>query len=317
MKKSCYYCGSKEVKKFGKTRQSKQRFRCLDCLKTYVWKSPKNKISNEQKWFKDWIKEGYSLRQIKKQSGYGKEKLKRIKKYWLNLEPPELYKEYKSAKYLIFDGTYFNKKNCLMVFMNNDDGQTIGCRYLDKENYKNALNLALELKAKGVEPKAITLDGHRAVIMALREVWPQVKIQRCLYHMQRQGLMWLRRQPRTQTGIELRQLVMRITHINTYADKKLFSQAFREIISRNRAEIKGIKSDVIGVCDTKKIIKLITNGYRDMWHFLEDRKIPKTTNKIEGYFGELKQKYVRHKGMWRKTREQYLKWYCYYKNNTN
>lgn len=315
MKKSCTYCGSKRVKKFGKTKQSKQRFRCLDCLRTYIWKSPKNKLSNERKWFEDWIKEGYSLRQLIAQSGYGKEKIKCIKKYWLSQDPSELYDGYKSAKYLIFDGTYFNKKNCLMVFMNNEDGKTISCCYLDKESYKNVLCLALDLKSKDTNPKTITLDGHPHVIRAIKEVWPNVTIQRCLYHMQRQGLMWLRRWPRTQAGMELRQLVTQIAKLDSYADKDFFTKEFRAILGRNSTEINNTNSDKTGVRDTKKIITLITNAYDDMWHFLEDRKIPKTTNKIEGYFGELKQKYVRHKGLWNKNREQYLKWYCYFKNH--
>ena len=315
MKKSCYFCNTKSVKKFGKTKQGRQRFRCLKCLRTYVWRSPRNKISNEQKWFIDWVREGYSIRQLSKLSGYGAKKIKRIKSHWLKQEPPAIYSKHRAAKYLIFDGTYFKKKYCLIVFMNNEDGKTIGCLYLDKENYKNALNLALDLKAKGLNPQAITLDGHQSVIRALKEVWPEVKIQRCLYHMQRQGLMWLRRRPRTQVGIELRQLVSQIAKLNTLKDKEVFTKAFIAILRRNSAEINSINSDCIGIGDTKKIITLITNAYADMWHFLEDKKIPKTTNKIEGYFGELKQKYVRHKGMWGKSREQYLKWYCYFRNN--
>jgi hypothetical protein len=315
MIKNCPKCNGNRTKRFGRTLAKKQRYLCLACGRSFIWKNVGNKNKRQQKWFKDWIKEGYSLRQLKIISGRSYKDINRIKSFWLKQDPPAQYDEYKSAKYLIFDGTYFNKKNCLIVFMNNEDGKTIGCRYLDKENYKNVLNLGLELKAKGVTPKAITLDGHQAVIRALREVWPEAKIQRCLYHMQRQGLMWLRYRPRTQVGMELRQLVTQIAKLKSHADKALFSRAFKEILTRNHAEISGIKADVIGISDTKKIITLITNAYRDMWHFLGDRKIPKTTNKIEGYFGELKQKYIRHKGMWQKSREQYLKWYCYYKNN--
>jgi transposase-like protein len=64
MKKSCYFCGKTGVKKFGKTKQFKQRYRCLSCLRTYIWKSPINKRGNGRKWFRDWVKEGYSIRQL-------------------------------------------------------------------------------------------------------------------------------------------------------------------------------------------------------------------------------------------------------------
>jgi hypothetical protein len=52
-----------------------------------------------------------------------------------------------------------------------------------------------------------------------------------------------------------------------------------------------------------------------MWHYLEDKRIPKTTNKVEGYFSELKQQYGKHKGLAKYNRDSYFKWYCYYKNN--
>jgi hypothetical protein len=45
-----------------------------------------------------------------------------------------------------------------------------------------------------------------------------------------------------------------------------------------------------------------------MRDFLEKKDMAKTTNKLEGYFGELKQKYERHKGLWKRNREEYLKW---------
>ena len=315
MKKSCYYCSGIKVKKFGRTKSGRQRFYCLNCLRTYIWRSPWNKLSNERKWFKSWIKEGYSIRQISVQSGYGEEKIKRIKSYWLKEEPPVAYTGYKRVKYLIFDGTYFNKRNCLLVFMNNVDGKIVGCKYLDKEDYENVLDLACDLRLNGVNPRVITLDGHQGVIKAVKEVWPAAEIQRCLYHIQRQGLMWLRRKPKTQIGRDLRIMLKSLCQITIFEEMVLFSDYYVRILMYGHEEMERKRSNALGVRDARKVVSLIGNAYPDMWHFLKDRKIPKTTNKLEGYFGELKQKYVRHKGMWARSREQYLKWYCYYKNN--
>jgi len=315
MKINCKKCGSKSVQKYGKSRQDKQRYQCKSCGRVYVNRNIKNKQLREREWFKLWIKEGYNLRQLGIISGHSREKIKLIKSHWLKQSVPILCSDYKAAKYLIFDGTYFNKKHCLLVFMNNADVKTIDCRYLDKESYKNVLDFSQELKSLGVSPKSITLDGHQAVIRAIKDVWPEVIIQRCLYHMQRQGLMWLRRRPKTRIGVELRGLIKSIGQLKTETDKEHFTNAYISCIRRNTEGLNTLKGDEAGIKDIKKIVALINNAYADMWHFLEDKNIPSTTNKLEGYFGQLKQQYVKHKGMWAKSREAYLKWYCYYKNN--
>ena len=62
--------------------------------------------------------------------------------------------------------------------------------YVAKEGYKTVHPLLLQLKAQGLRPQALILDGHRMVIRAIREVWSTVTIQRCLYHIQREGVRW-------------------------------------------------------------------------------------------------------------------------------
>ena len=314
MKKSCYYCGGKTVKKFGKTKQDKQRFCCLSCLKTYIWKRPNHKAAREQIWFKWWIKEGLSLRQISLISKHGREKLKRIKNKWLSEEPLGLYNKYKEVKYLIFDGTYFNRTNSLLLFMNDADNNVVSCCYVDSENYENTYKMAIKLKCLGVEPKSITLDGLKTVIEAVQDVWPKAKIQRCLYHIEHQGLMWLRRKPKTDAGRELRNIYKGITAIKTKKEKAVFTRKYRKFLKRHKAYIDRLSRKKVGYGDLKKATTLIDNAYKNMWHYLKDEKIPKTTNKLEGYISELKQQYGKHKGLSKRNRDNYFKWYCYYKN---
>jgi len=93
------------------------------------------------------------------------------------------------VKYLAFDGTYFHKTGCLIVLIETTTKKYIYYEYVKKENYVSALSMCKTLKQKGLNPKAITVDGHPQVIRAFRETWSNILVQRCLFHIRLQGQM--------------------------------------------------------------------------------------------------------------------------------
>src|SRR5206468_1823685 len=127
----------------------------------------------------------------------------RLVYHWLDHPPQELH-HYRSYRYLLFDGTYFHKRGCLIIMMESTSQQILIRDYVDKESYDNVYPLLLQLKEQGLNPLSVTVDGHPRVIEAFKAVWPNLLIQRCLYHIQRQGLSWIRLFPKTQAGKELR-----------------------------------------------------------------------------------------------------------------
>lgn len=310
MHKSCIKCGSKQVKKYGKTSSGKQRYKCLSCGFCYTWQKPYIKHKQAQVWFKYWILEGLSKRQITNISPYSLATIKRLCRYWLNQAPPAIPYDFAHIKYLLLDGTYFKHEHCLLVFMDYLTGQVIGHKYTIRENYQTVYDLACELKQKGLNPVSITLDGHQSVIRALTSVWPEVKIQRCIYHIIHQGSMWLRTYPKTQAGRDLKVLLQGLGS----NDKEAFEDGYKRIVEKHGAFIRGLSSKTIGEKDVKKTLALITNAQINMWHYKQDENIAPTNNKLEGYFSELKQKYRTHKGLKKEHREAYLNWYIYYKN---
>ncbi len=314
MKKSCIKCGSNYVQKYGHTSTGDQRYKCLYCQTVYTWQNSLNKYKQQQIWFKYWIKEGFNIRQLAQLSGHSPAKIKRIKQYWLSQRVPPIQCDFSKVKYLLLDGTYFKHEHCLLVLMDNTSGKVIGYKYTIRENYEIVYQLSTALKAKGLDPISITLDGHLSVIRALREVWPNVKIQRCLYHIEHQGQRWLRTYPKTQAGKALRHLLSGLAHITTQMGKEEFDRYYQYVRKEYEDFIRQLSSKTIGEKDVKKTLSLINNAYGNMWHFLGDRAIPATNNKVEGYFSELKQQYRKHKGLSKAHREAYLKWYIYYKN---
>ena len=55
----------------------------------------------------------------------------------------------------------------------------------------------------------------------------------------------------------------------------------------------------------------------DMFHFLDNPRVSKTTNALESFFGHLKENVKLHRGMSYKHYQNYVKWYLYFRNTDN
>ena len=88
----------------------------MECRRSFIWQEKYNVIYRRQHWFKLWVMENYSIRQLSKISGYSGITLTRIKDYWLEQSPKEVF-NYGEIHYLVFDATYFHKDGCLLNLM--------------------------------------------------------------------------------------------------------------------------------------------------------------------------------------------------------
>lgn len=59
----------------------------------------------------------------------------------------------------------------------------------------------------------------------------------------------------------------------------------------------------------------LKNALPNMFHYLKDSKIPKSTNGLESFFGHLKSHLLLHRGLTKEHRKNFIKWYLYFKNN--
>lgn len=187
--------------------------------------------------------------------------------------------------------------------------------HTSKEGYQNVLPWFEHLKTKGLNPLCITMDGEQSVMRAIHLVWPLTKIQRCLYHIVRQGLSWLRTFPKTQAGRELRAILSLLASVKSFKDRDIFLELFHSWINAHYAFIKTLPNTTVEFKDLKRTTTLIKNAVPDMFHFLNDSNIPSTSNALEGFYSRLKSDYQRHRGLSTQHRISYLNWYCHLKNN--
>ena len=185
---------------------------------------------------------------------------------------------------------------------------------VDKESYQIAYPRFKKLRELGLNPKFVTMDGHRYIIKAFRDVWPKIKIQRCLYHIQHEGMRWLRTYPKTEAGRELRKLLAGICAIKTVKERDEFIGRYKRWLHNYQNFVRSLPRSTVAYKDLKKTMALIDHALPDMFHYLDDSRVASTSNKLEGFFSRLKSNYHRHRGLSGNHKKAYLTWYCCFHN---
>jgi hypothetical protein len=260
--------------------------------------------------------ENYSVRQLCKLSGYSAFKLNGIKDYWLEKIPKE-ESEYSEVGYMVYDATYFHKEGCLLNLMNADNQKIIAHRYVKKEAFLEVYPWFSSLKGQGLNPQYITTDGERSVMRAMRLVWPEAKLQRCLFHLQREGMRWLRSYPKTEAGKQLRILLSKLSWIKTVTERDAFIEEYGKWLKKYGDYIKSLPNTTVACKDLKRTVGLINNALPDMFYYLQDQRVHPTTNALEGFHSRMKTDYQRHRGLTKEHKISYIHWYIYFKNGRN
>lgn len=285
------------------------------CHYTYIWKIPYNRTLRQQHWFKLWITESDSVRRLCQLSGYSKATLEHIKDYWLKQRPEEDI-DYSLVRYMVYDATYFHKEGCLLNLMDATNQQILAHRYVQKESFKEAYPWFLGLRTEGLNPLFITTDGEQSILRAMRLVWPQTQLQRCLYHLQHEGMRWLRSNPKIEAGKELRSLLSGLCCIKTIQERDTFLQAYHSWVSRYREFVLSLPKSTVAYKDLKRTMNLINRALPAMFCYLKNPQVHSTTNALEGFHSRLKADYQRHRGLSKEHRLGYIHWYCYYENQS-
>lgn len=190
----------------------------------------------------------------------------------------------------------------------------IASTYVEREGFKGSYPWFESLKRQGLNPDAVAMDGEISVLRAFRTVWPKTKVQRCLFHIQREGMRWLRTHPKTQAGRELRRLLSTLCHVKSFKERKAFIQTFEQWIEQHNEFVQSLPKTEVAFKDLKRTIVLIKNALPDMFRYFV-HSLPATTNVLESFYSRLKADYRRHRGLSQINKIRYLKWYCYYKNS--
>ena len=318
IKKRCWACGSLYLIKWGK-RDNKQRYKCNNCgvLSTSSNKSVSN--SNRFIWFKEWVVGRRTISQLSSQSDYSERTLKRYFHAYLSQDRFLRWRPSEKVNLLI-DATYFSG-NLLVLYRDNTIKYTQLYRITDgewheeiKEDLENLLNL-------GVQIESITCDGHKSLLKAIRKVCKDAVLQRCIVHIQRMCRIWLTMRPKCEAGMELRQIV---NELHTITDQDKRDHWIVSLVRWHKQHETYLKEKSFSAQTGRywykhKLLRrsftVMRRALPDMFHYLDNDRIPKSTNGLESFFGHLKSHITVHRGLSKEHRKNFIKWYLYFKNH--
>jgi transposase-like protein len=264
--------------------------------------------------------ERQTYKSLQRDSGLSKDTLQKLFYRFLNDAPVTPLIHHDNI-HLRVDATYF-KKFCVVCYQDNIISYTQLFRFSDAERYEEIKEDLINLLNLGLQIASITCDGHKATLKAVRKVMPDVIIQRCLVHIQRMCLLWLTANPSYDAGKELRQLVLMIHRIKTINDKHYWIQQLMAWEQRFKDFLKekSYKFQTGRYWFTHRLIRrsffTIKRALPNMFCYLDNPNIPKTTNGIESYFGHLKNHLDLHRGLTKNNRINFIKWYIYFRNKS-
>ncbi len=316
--KRCPSCNGNKIHKHGLS-NNKMRWKCTSCNKTFVRKRKDQRDKQRFKIFLKWV-DGFTIDDLSKIHYKSEATIKRIIYYFLRKDVTwgvDLNK----YKYLVFDGKYlFGREYCLITLLDAMTNIPIAAKIVKSESRKYIEPWLRQLKKDGLEPISVTTDGKPTVIKAFKMVYPNIITQRCLVHIQRQIKSWVRIPPKTEPGKDLSLLINKLPYINTIKQKSLFIQEYNGLISKHKnyfidlskkltinnyrdniqynkdfkfnKEVYDPIKDALRIKtstekDLDKAYKLVKTAYSEMFHYLRDKNIAKTTNSIEGYFKKI------------------------------
>lgn len=264
--------------------------------------------------------ERQTYKTLQRDSGLSKDTLQRLFYHFLKEAPLTPILPHDKV-YLRVDATYF-KKFCVVCYQDDSMNYTQLFRFSDAERYEEIKEDLNNLLTLGLSIASITCDGHKATLKAVRKVMPNVTLQRCLVHIQRMCLLWLTANPSSDAGKELRELVLIIHLIETPNDKlywigqlMAWEHKFKDFLKE-----KSYKPQTGRYWYTHRFIRrsffTIKRALPNMFCYLDNHNIPKTTNGIESYFGHLKNHLDLHRGLNKNNRINFIKWYIYFRNKT-
>lgn len=269
-------------------------------------------------WFRKWIIERQTYQILSRESGLSQATLQRT--FYHFLEQAPLVKIIKRERvHLRIDATYF-AQFCLVCYQDDLDGYTQLLRFTDGEHYEEIKEDLDNLLKLGIQIESITTDGHKSILKAIKKSVPDAIVQRCLVHIQRMCLLWLTQYPKHQAGQELRKLVLLILRIKTENDRIYWTREFLQWHETHKDYLneKTYNTETGRYWYTHKLLRrsyiTIKRALPNMFHYLSNPDVPKTTNGIEGYFSHLKNHLDIHRGLTAKHRINFIKWYIYFAN---
>lgn len=273
--------------RWGITKQGKQRFRCLVCLGTAIFRRNDQKVRIAEKLFERWLLGVSSLTAIAKRVGAHRTTLSRkFSELSFSVRQTPL-RQLSQNPILVLDGTTISKTTVLIVAYDTISNQPLAWSFVSHERFEVWHKLLIHIRTRLI-PHALVSDGQKGLRKAAKLIFPGISHQRCLAHIIRLSLAWLTKNPQTYAGKDLRVLARELAQVKTESSAKIWRDSFVEWDARYG---EFLKEKSINPATGRKwythrklraVRSLIGNALPNLFLFTADARIPNTTNVVEG-----------------------------------
>lgn len=197
---------------------------------------------------------------------------------------------------IVMDTTYFRRTFGVMVWRCPHRRKNLLWRFVPYETVEGYIRGIDELEERGWNVKAIVCDGRRGLFQAF-----PIPVQMCHFHQAQIVTRYVTRKPKLQASTDLQALMRLLPHTDeasfTYWLEQWYVQ-WRDFIME-----KTVDADTKKWHYTHKRLRSAFNSVRRNLPFLfaferyPDRKIPNTTNSLDGTFTHIKDKVRLHRGL--------------------
>ena len=324
----CPVCGGVCIK-HGKTSAGRQRWRCRTCKATFT---RVNNDAVQAKWFRlfiSWLTSSNSLAATAKTCDVSPRTLqRRFTPFWL-IQPPRSVDKQRIYDQIFIDGTYFNTK-CLVVAA--DSNHVINWFWCTKESSWSYMRLLDPL----APPQLVTCDGDAGGLKALRQLWPNTPVQRCIVHVKRNIQRATGLYPTSAMGKALQRLsfeLLAVDNLDKAAEWTVKLQQFGTVFStqlKARTYVKDVPFDQIPKSKRRnkkwwythythrgiylQLKKMSQQGH--LFAYLtkakQDQRLERTTNKLEGAVNsQIKKLMHTHRGLRDEQQRIACDWWLY------
>lgn len=289
----------KNCKGLNTQRYGKGRIHCTECR--YTFRPFKKKRHTDKRWLKSHLLDGSSFRRLAQRWGvsHGTAWLRVQRTQNKKVKPSKLIVLHKADNLtvLLLDGKHFMIRRhpyTLYVAINGLSGEPLCWILLARYELREGYDLILRyLKAQRRDVKAIVSDWHHGIISSLQDYYPGAVHQRCAAHVLQDVLRKLggKRFLSSQCGKILWRRIARVAIGYSY----LFVA---------RMQVGRLKKEYP---QCSRAWRVLEESLPDIYQFTKDSsvQIPRTSNRIENFMGQLEQRLKTFRGM--KTPETRIK----------
>lgn len=192
-----------------------------------------------------------------------------------------------------------------------------------RENYFSYYLNLIQIIKLGYIIKGVTSDRHGGLVLALKSSLPaDIPHQHCLVHLQRFCQSLLTKNPKTEAGKQLLELVLLLNKIHSHYEENIWLKWFERLekkhayLIRERTYFKNQEGETTWWYthrNLRRVFRTIRKSINNLFLYLDYPELPKDTNGLEGEFSHLKTKLSIHRGLKRERKANFVKWYFYFK----